>query len=99
MKESIMIDEIFNQYIENTAKNVKSSEEAVEVINEIKKIIKNNKCSILWLAYQQGQIFERFKLNDNFINMVNRFGNSKSTMIFEISIVKFINKFHFLFIF
>ena len=99
MKELIMIDEIFNQDIQNTAKNVKSSEETVEVINEIEKIIKSKKCSILWLFYQQGQIFERFKLSDNFINMVNKFGISKYTTVFKILIVKFINKFRFLFIF
>ena len=99
MKELIMIDEIFNQDIQNTAENVKSSDETVEVINEIEKIIKSKKCSILWLFYQQGQIFERFKLSDNFINMVNKFGISKYTTVFKILIVKFINKFHFLFIF
>ena len=37
MKESIMIDEMFNQDIENIAKNVKNSEEAVEVVNEMLK--------------------------------------------------------------
>ena len=78
-------------------KNVKSSEEAVEVINEIEKIIKSKKCSILWLSYQQGQIFERFKLSDNFINIVNKFGISKYTVVFKKLIVKLINKFHFLF--
>ena len=52
VQELIMTDEIFNQDIENTAKNFKSSEEAVEVFNEMEKIIKSNKCSILWLACQ-----------------------------------------------
>ena len=78
-------------------KNVKSSEEAVEVVNEIEKIIKSKKCSIFWLSCQQGQILERFKLTDNFINIVNKFGISKYTMVFKILIVKLINKFHFLF--
>ena len=89
MKASIMMDEIFNQDIKNTAKNVKSSEEAVEVVNDMEEKIKSDKCSILWLASQQGQIFERFKMNDNFINMVNKFGISTSTMVFKISIAKF----------
>ena len=39
MKESIMSDEKANQDIENTAKNVKSSEEAMEVIKELKKLL------------------------------------------------------------
>ena len=33
-------------------------------------------------CYQQGQIFVRFKLNDSFINMMNKFGISKSIMNF-----------------
>ena len=49
MKELIMIDEIFNQDIENTAENVKLSEEAVDVVNEMEKIIKTNKCAIACL--------------------------------------------------
>ena len=36
----------------------------------MKEIIKSNKYNILWLANQQGQIFEKFKMNDNFIDMV-----------------------------
>ena len=33
------------------AKSVKSSEEAVETGNNMEKVIKSNKCNILWLAY------------------------------------------------
>ena len=33
-------------------------------------------------CYQQDQIFVRFKLNDSFINMMNKFGISKSIMNF-----------------
>ena len=93
MKESIMMDEIANQDIENTAKNAESSEEAMNVVKEMEKIIRSNKCSKLWLAYQQGQIFERFKLNDKFINMVNQFGISKTTMVFKILNLKFLSKY------
>ena len=39
VKASIMIDGIANQDIENTAKNVKNSEEAMEVVKEMEKII------------------------------------------------------------
>ena len=49
MKELIMIDEIFNQDTENTAGNVNLSEEAVDVVNEMEKIIKTNKCAIACL--------------------------------------------------
>ena len=73
VKESIIIDETVNQDIENTAKNVESSEKAVEVVKKMEKIIKSNKRDLLLLAYQQGQIFKRFKLNEKIINMVNKF--------------------------
>ena len=45
------MDEIVNQDIENTAKNVKSLKEEVEPVKEMEKIIKSNKCYIFWLAY------------------------------------------------
>ena len=73
VKESVIGNEIGNQTIENTAKNVKSSE-VMEVVKEIGKIIRIIKDSFLWLAYQQVQIFEIFKLNNKFMNMVNQFG-------------------------
>ena len=72
-RQSIINDEIVNQNVENTDNNVKSSEEAMEVVKEIEKITRSNKYSILWLANQQVQILERFKLNYNFRNMVNQF--------------------------
>ena len=69
----IITNEIFNRDIENAMKNVKSSEVAVGIVNEMNKIIENNKCSILWLVYQPDQIFGRFKTNNSFRNMVNKF--------------------------
>ena len=59
-----MSDETANQDIENTAKNMKSSEQALEVIKEIESIFRSNKNIIFWLAYQQVEIFERTKLNN-----------------------------------
>ena len=38
-------------------------------------------------------MFEKFKMNDNFINMVKESGISKSTILFKISIAKFVNKY------
>ena len=60
-------DEIANQDIENTVKNVKSSEE-VKVFKEMEKVIRSDKYNILSLVYQQVQIFERFKLNNKCMN-------------------------------
>ena len=76
-----------------TVINVKSSEKAEAVVNQMEKIIKSNRCGILWLAYLEGHIFERFKLNDNFMNIVKKFVISKFTMVFKILIVKFINNY------
>ena len=47
-KEEIIRHIKADQDIKNTAKNLKSSEEAVEVLKEMEKIIRSNKCSILW---------------------------------------------------
>ena len=63
----------------------------VEVVNETEKLIKSNKCCILWLTYQQEKTFEKFKANSKFINLVNNFTISRSTMAFKISIVNFLN--------
>ena len=87
-----MVDEIANADIEKTAKSVKSLEEIVEAFNYMEKVIENNKFNILWLAYQHGQIFEKLKMNKYFINMVKEVVISKSTILFKILIVKFINK-------
>ena len=38
-------------------------------------------------------IFQTFKANDKFMNLVNNFGISKLTMAFKISIVKFPNNY------
>ena len=45
-----MSDEIVNKNIENLAEKVQSSEEAVEVVKEMEKIIRSYKFYILWLA-------------------------------------------------
>ena len=94
VKESILTDKIANQDIKNNAKNVKSSEETVEVVNEIKKIVRTNKCCISWLAYQQEKIFEKFKGNNKFIRLATNFNISWSSMAFKVSVAKFLNK-HF----
>ena len=52
VKESIMIKQIVNEDIEKTTESVKSSEEAVEAVSNMGKIIKSKKCNILWLAYK-----------------------------------------------
>ena len=94
--ESIMSDKNANTDIEELPRKVQNSKEAAEVVKEMEKIIKSNKCNILLLAYQQGKTFKKFKGNDKFINLVNQFGVSKSTMFFKIVIVRFLNNYHIL---
>ena len=84
-----MSDENVNKDNKESARNVKNSDEVVELVKEMEKIIKSNKCSILWVAYQQDKIVERFKV----INMMNHFGIIISTMFFKISIARFLNNY------
>ena len=67
-----MIDEIVKEDIKKTTKNVESSKEAAEAVNNTEKVIKSNKCNILLLVHQQDQIFEKLKMNYNFIDMVKK---------------------------
>ena len=54
-KEPIMSKKNVNKVMEESARYFKNSDEAEKVVKEMEK---GNKCSILWLAYQQGKIFE-----------------------------------------
>ena len=48
--------------------------------------------NIIWLAYQQSKVFEKFKENAKFIKMLKQFGISKFTIIFKMNMVQLINK-------
>ena len=52
-------------------------------------MIKSKKNNVLVIAYQQGEIFRRFKTNNKFISAVSAFKISKTTTNFKI--VKFID--------
>ena len=71
--------------------NVKK--DAAAVIREFEEIIKSKERNIVWLGYQQRKVFEKFKENAKFIEMVNQSGVSKSTIIFKIYIVRLIDKY------
>ena len=51
--------------VKELAKNVDNPDDAAELIKETEKILKNKKNNFLMLAYQQGEIFRRFKTNNN----------------------------------
>ena len=47
---------------------------------------------MVWLAYYQGQIFQKFKEKERFVSdMVLKFGVSKSTIVFKIALKKLID--------
>ena len=48
----------------------------------------------MWLAYYQGQIFQKFKEQEQFVSdMVLKFRVSKSTIVFKIALKKPIDDF------
>ena len=47
IKESIMSEENVRRDIKESTRNVKNSDEVAEVVKEMEKTLKNNKCSIL----------------------------------------------------
>ena len=73
-----------NKELQDKTEKVEKNDEAAKIIREFEQII--------WLAYQQNKVFEKFKENAKFIEMVKQFGCSELTIIFKITIVKLINK-------
>ena len=66
-----------------------SSEGAIKVIQDFEKIIKNEKNDIVWLAYYQAQIFQKFIEKKQFIrDMISKFKVSKMTVVFKIALKK-----------
>ena len=71
-----------------------SEEDPANVIHEFEEIIKNKKSDIVWLAYYQGKIFQKFRSKERFVNdVVTKFKVSKSTIVFKIALTKLIDKY------
>ena len=71
-----------------------SCEDARNVIQDFEQIIQNKKNDIVWLAYYQGQIFQKFREKERFINdMVSKVKVSKSTIGFKIALRKLIDNY------
>ena len=68
-----------------------NEEDAVKVIQEYDKIIKNKKSDIIWLAYYQGQIFKKFKEKQRLVSMDFKFNVSKSTIMLKTALNKLID--------
>ena len=85
--ENTDIEEITNNCTE-------SQEDVAKVIHEFEEIIKNKKSDIVWLAYYQGKIFQKFRSKERFVNdVVTKFKVSKSTIVFKITLSKLIDKY------
>ena len=64
-----------------------TNEDAIKAIQEFEQIIKNKNSDNVWLAYYQGQIFQKFREKERFVNdMVLKFQLSKSTIVFKIAL-------------
>ena len=61
-------------------------------MKEYEDIIKTNKKNIIFLAYQQDEVFRKFKENRKLKNLVERFKITKRIIIYKINIVKLIDK-------
>ena len=83
-----------NANMQEKVNECRKNEDAVKAIQEFEQIIQNKKSDIVWLAYYQGQIFQKFREKERFVSdMVLKFGVSKSTLVFKISLKKLIDDF------
>ena len=93
--ESLVCNEniINTENLNERADRVERLWRCYEYYKRIKDIIKTNKQNIIFFAYQQGNVFRKFKENRKFKNLVERFKITKGTIIFTINTVKLIDKY------
>ena len=89
--ESIMIEEVDSEGIEDLSRNVDSPDDAAGLVGRIEHVMKSTKNNILILAYNQGLIFKTFKENIKFTGAVSNLKIGKATINFKISIIKFLD--------
>ena len=73
LRKSMMSEKIQSKGFEELAKNVDNPDDPAELIKKIEKIIKSKKNNFWMLAYQQGEMFRRFKTNNQFTSAVSGF--------------------------
>ena len=78
-------EEIETKGLEQLIENTNNLNDATELVKKIDKLTKRIK-NILTLAYQQGKVFQKFKINSKFVSAVTEFGVSKTTINFKIDI-------------
>ena len=84
-----------NADIEEMTNNCMESEkDAAKIIRKFDEVIKNKKIDIVWLAYYQGNIFQKLRSKEGFVNdMVSKFKVSKLTIVFKIALSKLIDEY------
>ena len=71
-----------------------SEKDAAKIIRKFDEVIKNKKIDIVWLAYYQGNIFQKLRSKEGFVNdMVSKFKVSKLTIVFKIALSKLIDEY------
>ena len=84
-----MSKQIASEVIKELAKSVDKPDDSAELIKKMNNMIKSKKNNTLMIAYQQGEIFRRFKTNNKFISAVSAFKISKTMIKFKIGILKY----------
>ena len=65
-----------------------------KLFTNLKKLLRTNKSDIVWLAYHQGKIFQKFRSEERFVNdVVSKFKVSKLTIVFKIALSRLIEKY------
>ena len=65
-----------------------------KLFTNLKKLLRTNKNDIVWLAYDQGKIFQKFRSEERFVNdVVSEFKVSKSTIVFKIALSRLIDEY------
>ena len=84
-----------NADIEEMTNNCMESEkDAAKIIRKFDEVIKNKKIDIVWLAYYQGNIFQKLRSKEGFVNdMVSKFKVTKLTIVFKIALSKLIDEY------
>ena len=97
IKKQLIDSIIINNAIEidnlnELAEKVQRPEDAANIIKQYEEILRTKRIGIIFVAYYQGKLFELFKEKEKFIQMVSQWKIDKSTIIFQMSIFKLIQK-------
>ena len=86
-------ENIATEYLNKQANIMESYDEAMDIIKEYKDIIKKNKKNIKLFPYQEGKVLRKFKENRKLKSSVEQFKTTKGTIIFNMNIVKLVDKY------